>query len=122
MKRTAAQQVSLVAAALLGAAPLGIGLLRQWTAGDRRVLWMAVVSTLFTVGVMSAAIGRRRTRQAVVRQAVVILIVAALLSAGTAFLLDATAGPGIFAMSLVLGVCLAGASVLVAYSRPGAQP
>ncbi|MCC6773496.1 MAG: hypothetical protein IT360_20100 [Gemmatimonadaceae bacterium] len=123
MKRTVVQQVSLVAAALLGLAPLSMGLLRQWsTGGDGRILWMAVVTSLFTAGVLAAAIGRRRTRRAVVRQAVIILIVATLLALGTAYLLESTAGPGDWAMSLLLGGCMAGASVLVAYSRPGAQP
>lgn len=123
MKRTAAQQVSLVAATLLSVAPLAIGFLRQWsTGGDQRVLWMAVVSSLFTAGVLAAAIGRRRTRRAVIRQAIILLIVSTLLAVGTAYLLDATAGPYMWAMSLVLGGCLAGASVLIAYSRPGAYP
>jgi len=85
-------------------------------------MWMALVTSLFTAGVLAAAIGRRRTRRAVVRQAVIILIVATLLAVGTAYLLDATAGPGILAMSLVIGGCLAGTSVLVAYSRPGTSP
>lgn len=119
MKRSPTQKLSLLAAALSGAAPLGFGLFRAWRTGsDVRILWMALASSIFAAGVLAAATGRRRTRHAVRIQAAVILVVATLLAGGTGFALGATTGPGVWAVGAVLGFCLAAASVLVEVSRP----
>jgi hypothetical protein len=112
--------MSLVAALLFGAAPLGFGLLRAWRAGnDLRMTWMALASTLFAASVLAAAVGRRRSRRAVFTQSVVIFLVSTALAGGTGFALGATEGPGVWAVAVVLSVCLAIASVFAEFARPG---
>jgi peptidoglycan/LPS O-acetylase OafA/YrhL len=104
---------------LFGAAPLGFGLLRAWGPGhDPRFVWMSLAPSLFAVGVLAAAIGRRRTRHAMINQSAAILVVATLLAGGMAFLLGARADPGVWAVAIVTGFCLATSSVLVGFSRP----
>ncbi len=118
MKRSTVQRVSGVAAAMIGASPLVIGLLLALgTEDDRLILWMATAATLFTAGVLAAAIGRRRTRHAVVVQSAVILVVATLLAGVTAFLRGAASGPGVWGVAFAIGGCLAASSVLIAVAR-----
>lgn len=122
MKRSPTQRLSLVAAALFGAAPWGFGLFRAWQTGDDyRMLWMALVASVFVAGVMATTIGHRRARHAVVIRSTVILVVATLLAGCTGFLLGATAGPGVWAVAFVLGFCLAVANALVEFSRPSSR-
>jgi peptidoglycan/LPS O-acetylase OafA/YrhL len=119
MKRSLPKRVALVAAAACGAAPLAFGLFRFWITGsDRRVLWMATTATLFMVGVLATAIGRRRARSAVTTQSTAILVVATLLAVGTGYLQGPTSGPGVWMIAVVFGLFLASSSVLVAVSRP----
>lgn len=122
MKRSPTQQLSLVAAALFGAAPLGFGLFRAWRTGDDfRMLWMALASSVFAAGVMAATIGRRRARHAVFIQSIVILVVATLLAGCLAYLLGATAAAGVWGVAFVLGFCLAVANALIEFSRPSSR-
>ena len=119
MKRSPSQRLSLVAAALCGAAPLGFGLLRALRSGhDLRMFWMALASSIFAASVLGTAIGRRRSHRVVRIQAVVIFVVATLLAAGVAYWFGARAWFGIWAVAAVLAFCLAVASVLVAFARP----
>lgn len=118
MGRTPAQQLSLVAAVGFGAAPLAFGLLRVATGGDARFAWMALLASIFAGSVMAAAVGRRRSRQAVMFQSGVIGVVGALLAAGAAFVLRATEAPGVWMVSVAFGISLAAASVFTALSRP----
>jgi peptidoglycan/LPS O-acetylase OafA/YrhL len=119
MKRSPIQRLSLLAAALFGVAPLGFGFVRAWrTEHDLRMVWMALVASLFAAGVIATAIGRRRTRHAVISQSAVIFVVATLLAGCTGFLLGATDGPGVWAVGAVLGLCLAAANVLFEFARP----
>ncbi|MBA2707121.1 MAG: hypothetical protein H0U59_04885 [Gemmatimonadaceae bacterium] len=119
MKRSPRQSLSLLAAVLLGAAPLGFGLFRAWSTGDDlRMVWMALAATIFAAGVLAASIGRRRSRHAVFIQSIVILVVSTLLAGTIGFLLGATAGPGVWMVAMVLGSCLASSSAFVAFSRP----
>ena len=120
MKRSPAEQLSLYAAVLFGAAPLGFGLLRALRTGhDLRMFWMALASSIFAASVLGTAIGRRRSRHVVRVQAAVIFVVAMLLAAGVGYWLGARAWFGIWAVAAVLASCLAVASVLVAFARPG---
>ncbi len=117
MNRSPAQWLSLVAAVLFGAAPLSVALLGIWSMGDdRRMVWMALVSTFFAAGVLAAAIGRRRSRQEAYFQSGVILLIATLLAGGTGFMLG-DRGPAVWGVGLAMGASLAAASVLVAYAR-----
>ena len=120
MKRSPRQKMSLLAALLFGAAPLGFGLFRAWRTGsDLRMTWMALASTIFAASVLATAVGRRRSRHAVFIQSLVIFLVSTLLAGGMGFALGAMAGPGAWAVAVVLSVCLALASVFVELARPG---
>ena len=110
--------MSIVAAMLLGAAPIGFGLFRAWQTGsDFRMLWMALAATIFTAGVMAASIGRRRTRHSAYTQAIIILVVSTLLAGSVGFLLGARSGFGVWAVAFVLSSCLSACSVVFALSR-----
>ncbi len=110
--------MGFVAAVLLGAAPIAFGLFRRLQTGsDLRMLWMALAATIFTAGVMAASIGRRRTMHSAYNQAMIILIVSALTAGIVGFLLGARAVFGLWAVSFVLGSCLAASSLLFALSR-----
>ena len=116
--RTPAQRVALVGSALFGAAPLAFGLLRYASTGwDLRMLWMALIATVFAAGVLASAIGKRRSRQMALFQSAVIAVVGALLAWGTGYLLGATEGPGAWIVSAVLGFCLGVASECIVFSR-----
>lgn len=119
--RTAKQKISLAIAGIFGALPLAMGLIRALTTSDdHRLLWMAVVSTMFAAGVLAAAFGRRRSRQAVVSQSIVILAASAFLAAATGFLQGATSVTAVLLVAVAIGLSLAASSVFVAFSRPGA--
>ncbi len=117
--RSTTQRLSAVGAIVLGAAPIGIGLVRAWNAnGDYRMFWMAIAASLFAAGTLVAAIGRRRSHRAVKVQAIAIAIVSTMLAAAAAYVFGATAWFGIWAVALAFGACLAAASVLVAVAGP----
>lgn len=119
--RTAKQKISLAVAGIFGALPLAMGLIRAiTTSDDHRLLWMAVVSTMFAAGVLAAAFGRRRSRQAVVSQSIVILAASTFLAAATGFLQGATSVTAVLLVAVAIGLSLAASSVFVAFSRPGA--
>ncbi|HZK79118.1 MAG TPA: hypothetical protein VFC35_09425 [Gemmatimonadaceae bacterium] len=112
------QRALLLVAVLLGAAPLGFALFqRAQTESDVRMLWMAAVTTIFTAGVLAASIGRRRTRKAAYSQAMVILVVSTLVAGGTAFMLGATSGPGVWPVAFVFSALLSASSFLGWFSR-----
>ncbi len=119
MIRSPRQRIGILAAAGFLLAPVGFGLYRALATGDDyRMLWMALVASIFAGSVLTAAVGRRRGRQAVITQSVAILVIGTLLAGGTGFMLGAREGPGVWMVATVFGVLLAGASVLVALSRP----
>ena len=112
----------LLAAVLLGVAPLVFGLLRALgSRHDYTGLWMALAASVFAAGVLAASIGRRRSRHAVFIQAGVILVVSTLLAGEIGYALGATSGPGVWAVSFVLGLCLAASSIFIALSREAAR-
>lgn len=118
MTRSLSQKLSLFAAVLLLAAPICFGLFRgSETGSDLHMLWMAVATTIFTVGVLASSIGRRHTRKAAYSQATVILVVSTLVAAGTAYMLGATAGPDVWMVAFVFGALLAVSSYLLWLSR-----
>jgi peptidoglycan/LPS O-acetylase OafA/YrhL len=122
MRRSAGKRLTLAAAALVGAVPMGFGLLRFVSTGsDARSVWMAFAAMLFAIGVLVGGIGRRRSRREVVRQSVVILVVSTALAGGTAYIFGATAAAGIWMVSGAFGLCLATASLLLALSRPASD-
>jgi len=118
MKRSPKQQFSLVAAGILGIAPLALGLFRAITTGDDyRMFWMALAVTIFAAGVLGAAVGRRRSLHAALVQAMVILIVSTLLAASLGWMLGAQSLVAVGGVAFGFGLLLATASYLVAISR-----
>ena len=114
-----ARRLYVIAALVLGAAPMAFGLFRAWQMDtDYRMFWMAVAASLFAGGTMLAAIGRRRSQHAVKVQAIVIFVVCALLAGAAAYVFGATAWLGTWAVAVVFGLCLSAASVMVAVGRP----
>lgn len=89
------------------AAPFGFALLRVWQTGsDFRMLWMALAS-LVGASVIAGATARSRKRAAVVAWSSATLVIATLLAGSAAFLLGATASPGVWAVAGVFGLCCA---------------
>jgi hypothetical protein len=89
----------------LGASPFVFGLMRALgSRHDIRMLWMAVAALLGAS--LAIAIGKPRSRKPVVvlARSVAALAASTLLAAWTAVQLGATAAPGIFAVSFVLGL------------------
>ena len=108
MTRTSSQRMSLIAAYIFGAAPLGVGLFRAWRTGtDYRMLWMALAASVFAFGVLAASIGKRRSRHAALVEAIVILVAGTLLAGATGYVLGATSGPGVWAVAFVLSLSVA---------------
>ena len=120
--RTPAQHLSLVGAVLFGAAPLGFGLFRYATTGwDLRVLWMALVASIFAASVLASVIGKRRSRRQVLVQSTVIAVVGTLLAVGTGMMSSETSGPGVWMIGAVQGILLGIASELIAFARARPQ-
>lgn len=112
------QRTLLLVAVVLGAAPLGFGLFRRWgTGSDAPVLWMALISTVFTAGVLASSIGRRRTRKVAYSQATVILVVSTIVAGGTGIMLGATSDSDLWAVAFVLSALLSACSYFVWLSR-----
>lgn len=119
MNRTPLQQFGLLAAALCGVAPLAFGLLQSSSAAqDLPVVWMAAAATIFAAGILAAAVGRRRSRQAMLFQTAMILVIGTLLAAGTARIFISALDTQAWTVAVLIGVSLAASSVLIAVSRP----
>ena len=89
----------------LGVCPFVFGLIRAFSGRpDIRFLWMAVAASLGAS--LAMAIGKPRSRKPIVvlARCVAALATSTLLAAWTAVQLSATAAPGIFAVSFVLGL------------------
>ncbi len=117
MTRTPQQWAYAIASLVIALAPLSFGVFRAWQTGDQRMFWMAFAATLAAQGVEIVAranLGAPRP----LRQALVTLVLATAVAGGGAYLLGATAAPGIWAVAFVFGLCLAARSILEARSRP----
>ena len=111
------QRALVLAAALLGAAPLGFGLCRRWQTGSDSLLSMALAATIFTAGVLAANIGRRRSRKAAYSQATVILVVSTLLAGGTEYMLSGSSGSDVWTVAFLVGAVLSASSFCLWLSR-----
>jgi ABC-type Mn2+/Zn2+ transport system permease subunit len=107
----------LLAAILLGAAPLVYGILRRQAEPDSHLIWMAVAATIFTAGVLAANIGRLRTRKAAYSQATAIFVVSALLAGATDYFLRGSTGGKVSIISLLFGALLSASSFCLWLSR-----
>jgi peptidoglycan/LPS O-acetylase OafA/YrhL len=116
-RRTPRQNLAFAGAVLFGSAPLVAGFMRRAQSEDSTILWMAVIATLFTAGVLAAAIGQRRSKDTAKRQAYLIFAIATLLAVGLGYLLGVTPAAALWTTSAVMGLALAVASILVAYAR-----
>ena len=102
----------------LAAAPLALGAVRAFQQGnDLRMLAMAFASLLGVALVRT--VGRSRSQRPIVVFAVATLAVTAALAAGVAFVLGATAAPGIWAIAVVFALLHTVSFVLGQLSRPG---
>jgi hypothetical protein len=117
MRRSPRQQAIYAVAILSAAAPFIFGLIRAVAAGDLRMLWMALAASLGAAAVRMAGKKRTQTPNAGLLS-VATLLIATLLAGSTAYLLGATAAFGIWAVAVVLGLCLAASCALDALSRP----
>jgi uncharacterized membrane protein YoaK (UPF0700 family) len=117
MKRSPRKKLYLIAALLFGVAPLAYGLLRVVGRGVNDGLWMAVAASVFAAGVLASSIGRRRSRRAVLIQSLVILLVSTVVAVPAAYVAGATAAPGVWAVSIVMGLCLAASNLFIAFAR-----
>jgi hypothetical protein len=79
---------------------------------------MSAAATVFAGGVLAAAIGRQRSRQAMRFQTATIFVVGMLLAGGTAHLFVSGAGRRVWTAAALIGLSLAAASALVTASRP----
>lgn len=94
-----------IIAVVFGASPFLFGLMRALSSRrDMRMLWMAVAA--FLGAGLGMAAGKPRSRKPIIVLArwVAALVTSTLLAAWTAFQLGATAAPGIFAVSFVVGL------------------
>lgn len=95
-------------AVALAAAPFAFGLMRAvGSSRDLRMLWMAFASFFGASVVMVIGKTRGRGPALLLARWAVALVIAMLLAAWTAFQLGATAAPGIWTVSFVLGLCSA---------------
>jgi uncharacterized membrane protein YoaK (UPF0700 family) len=117
MNRAPRQKIYLIAAVLLGVAPLAYGLLRVVSRDVNDGLWMALAASVFAAGVLASSIGRRRSRRAVLLQSLIILVVSTIVAVPAGFVAGATSAPGIWAVAFVMGLCLAGSSFFIALGR-----
>jgi FtsH-binding integral membrane protein len=117
MNRSPRQKTYLTAAVLLGVAPLAYGLLRVVSRNVNDGLWMALAATVFAAGVLASSIGRRRSRRAVFIQSFVILVISTVVAVPAAYVAGATSGPAIWAVAIVMALCLAASSVFIAFGR-----
>ena len=111
------KQILLLAAILLGAAPLVYGFFRHQAESDSHLVWMALIATIFTAGVLAANIGRLRTRKAAYSQATAILVVSTLLGGGTEYFLRGSTGADVWTISLLFGAMLSASSFCLWLSR-----
>ena len=92
------------------AAPFAFGLIRYFQTGqDMRMLWMSLAAYVGAALVMSLGKARTRAPGGILAFSVVILVIATLLATLTGYLLGATAGPGVWMVAFVLGLCCAAA-------------
>jgi hypothetical protein len=96
-------------AMLFGAAPFVFAGIRAASAPhDLRMLWMALAALVGAAAV--AVVGRPRgARRPLLVRSALVLLVATLLAAFTAYRLGATAALGVWPVALVLSFCLAAA-------------
>lgn len=119
MKRSPREQKIYLLSILFAAAPFAFALVRALQTGDDlRLLWMAFASYIGASVVM--VIGKARSRKPNVALAfsAVVLLIATLLAGATAFMLGATASPGIWAVAFFFGICWAVSCALGILSRP----
>ncbi len=99
-------------------APFASALIRiSQTGSDSRMLWMALASLVGTCVIAGAGV-RSRTPAAVVAWSNATLVIATLVAGSTAFLLGATASPGVWSVSGLFGLCSAASYFTWSFPRP----
>lgn len=119
MKRTPREQKIYLLSIPFAAAPFAFALVRVLQTGDDlRLLWMAFASCIGASVVMVIGKARSRKPNVVLALSAVVLLIATLFAGVTAFMLGATASPGIWAVAFFFGICWAVSCALGILSRP----
>jgi peptidoglycan/LPS O-acetylase OafA/YrhL len=118
MRRSPRERLIFLIAILFAVVPFAFGLIRAHTTGsDFRYLWVAIAS--FTGATVVMAAGKPRNRAAPsVTLPTIVLVVATLVAAATAFLLGASSRPAVLVVALAFGLCWAASSALYTLSCP----
>jgi hypothetical protein len=116
MTGSARQRLFAVLAVAFALAPFAFGSMRAiQTGSDYRMLWMAVASAIGALAV--GAFAARKKGSLALGFVILTLIVSTIVAGLTGFMLGATAGPGVWMVAFVLGICWAISLTLFSLSR-----
>jgi predicted neutral ceramidase superfamily lipid hydrolase len=117
MRRSPRERLIFLIAIVFAVVPFAFGLIRAHTTGsDFRYLWVAIASFI-GVTVMTVGSARARTSTPSLTLPALVLLVATLAAAATAFLLGANSIPAVLVVALAYGLCFAASSALYIRSR-----
>jgi hypothetical protein len=118
MRRSPRERLIFLIAILFAVVPFAFGLIRAHTTGsDFRYLWVAIASFIGVTVVMTVGSARARTSTPSLTLPALVLLVATLAAAATAFLLGANSIPAVLVVALAYGLCFAASSALYIRSR-----
>ena len=116
MTGSARQKGFAVLAVAFALAPFAFGSIRAiQTGSDYRMLWMAVASAIGALAL--GAFAARRRGSLALGFVILTLILSTMLAGVTGYMLGATAGPGVWMVAFVLGLCSAISLTLFSLSR-----
>lgn len=116
MTGSARQKGFAVLAVAFALAPFAFGSIRAiQTGSDYRMLWMAVASAIGALAL--GAFAARRRGSLALGFVILTLILSTMLAGLTGYMLGATAGPGVWMVAFVLGLCSAISLTLFSLSR-----
>jgi hypothetical protein len=119
MRRTPRELMIYLFSIPFAAAPFGFALIRAFQTGsDFRPLMMAFASFLGAFGVWVIGRDLGRAPHAVFGLSSLAFVNATLLAGATAYMLGATAAPGLWAVAIVFGACWAAHYAIHSLSRP----
>ncbi len=119
MQRSARERLLYLLAILFAVVPFAFGLLRALSTGtDFRYLWVAISSFIGAAAVMKVGSARTTTSRLSLTLVAVVLVIATLVAAATAFLVGAKSVPAVLVVALAFGLCWAASCALYTLSRP----
>ena len=118
--RSPMQRALYLAAILFALVPFAFGLTRALSTGtDYRYFWVAFASFIGAAVVMKFG---KTTSRSIVSAAFVVLIIATLVAAVTAFLVGAKSGPAVLVVALSFALCYSASCALYKMSRDQQRP